>query len=138
MEIMGDARPDRLSYSASRLDDKRKRATMYEATSVPKGNRQAIRRFDLLNLSAGETLVIKTEQSTYWITATKHLRLAGTSVEIRGVSVVTNSVRAGRFTKDPNITCIGRYVEIGDGFVIGRKANLQHALTSRVESISIR
>lgn len=105
---------------------------------MPEGNRQAIRRFDLTRLSAGETVVITTRSSTYWVTATNRLRLAGTSVEIKGVSVVTNSVRAGRFTKDPDDMSIGRYVEIGERFVIGRKANAQHALTSLVESISIK
>ena len=140
METMGDARPGRLSYSASRLDDKRKRVTMpvhdnYEAISAPEGNRQAIRRFDLLNLSAGETLEITTRSSTYWVTATNHLRpFISSSVEIRGASVATNSVRARDFDRSPDNTLIGRYVEIGERFVIGRKGEL----TPPVESISIK
>lgn len=121
---MGDARPGRLSYSASRLDDKRKRVVIMgrsvDYRTTQRNDSYAI-RCDLLTLRDGEVIEIQTESgSTYWIIRTTFaLQSVHQTRTIKGFMVTTNSRSVAKdLPPSPHKMEVDRQIEVGGVFNI--------------------
>lgn len=86
---------------------------------------RVVTQIDLIeDLKPGDTIQIVTASGAkYWITATREACDAysqRTGATVRGFSVQTTSKTVAGFAASPSETIIGRYVNVGQPFALGR------------------